>query len=104
MYDRASAAAAELGGGRAHTHAAYFQNCHQRRRGGLGLGSVMLTVVVAPAPAPPVTVTLSAVWASVDVEVGLLTSVDVLVGLLTSVLVVGPLFPVAAAAGVGVAV
>jgi hypothetical protein len=47
----------------------------------------MFTVVFAPAPAPPVTVAvkLSAVYASVDVFVGLRTSVEVLVGLRTSV-------------------
>lgn len=46
-------------------------------------GAQPIYTVVAPAPAPPVTVTLPCVYASVDVEVGLLTSVDVEVGLLT---------------------
>lgn len=53
---------------------------------------MIVTEVVAPAPAPPVTVTLSAVWAFVDVLVGLLTSV-----------LVGLSFPVDAPAGAGVA-
>ena len=48
-------------------------------------GAHPIYTVVAPAPTPPVTVTLPCVYASVDVDVGLLTSVDVDVGLLTSV-------------------